>query len=298
MTGVSTYGVYNAVLAAASRVQTTLATKEVQEASGYVGSTDGDLGAQAGEVIDLKNSIAQAESYASNAATAGDRVQAMYSAVGSMIDVLTSLRSTISAAISGSESSTVSTEGSSTLSELADLMNTEESGVYLFSGSATGTAPVDLDSLTASTATGTVNTSYYAGDDDAASVAVSSTDSITYGVTADESAFEEAIRAANVCANLGSDPSSSTLQSVYDLATSALTSLTDTQSGLSIDASRLTDVQDEQSSYISLTDTMVDDVETVDVSEVATQVSNYQAQLEASYSALSVLLKTHLVNYL
>lgn len=302
MNSVSTYGLNSTVLAAATQLQARLAAADVQEASGLVGQTYGDLGSQAGYVLDLRGEIGQSRVWADNATSAGDKVQAMYSAVGDMVDVMTSLRSVVSSAISSGDVSTLNTEASAVLAQLAELMNTEEGGSYLFAGSRTDTAPVDVGTAAyaASTAWSTASTSYYTGNDLLASVEVGTGRTITYGVSADNSAFEEALRVANVAASYtGSGTAATTLlQNVYDIATSAISALGDVQGTLSVDASQFTQIQEHQTSYLSLVETMVDDTQSVDTAAVAEQVSNYQAQLEASYSALAAITKVHLTNYL
>ncbi|MBV8651093.1 MAG: flagellin [Alphaproteobacteria bacterium] len=299
MDGVSTYGLDRMVLDAATRLQTAVAAKEVQEASGLVGQTYGALGSESGNLINLQNQVSQMQSLSSAASTASNRAQAMYTAVGDMITMLTSLRSSISSAISSSDNSTLASEAQGTLSDLANAMNTEQGGTYLFSGSRTDTAPVDVSDppYASSTDPTTASTSYYQGDDSKAAVQLSDEDSITYGVTADNPAFEEALRVANVVANVSSSDST-TLKEAYDLATTALTALADVQGQLSISSARLDEAQQEQTSSLSLLQTMVSNITSVDVAQVTAQVSTYQAQLEASYSAVAAVAKIHLANYL
>lgn len=302
MDGVSTFGLYSLISQNATRVQTALAEKEVQEASGLVGQTYGDLGTTAATVLDLNAEAAQTESWTENAITASNRVQAMYSAVGNMISLVTSLRSTISEAMSSNDESTVVSQAQGTLSDLASLMNTQLGGLYLFGGSSTTTAPVDVSNppYGAPVSDTTVDTSYYQGDDVSASVQISAEESITYGVTADEPGFEEALRAANIVANLssGSSSAATTLQDAYDVATSAISALANVQSTLSTTASRLQDAEQENSIYLSFVQNLSDNVESVDTAAVATQVSTYETQLEAAYSAIAAINKVNLTDYL
>lgn len=299
MNSVSTFGLNSLLLNTSQRLQSAAASAEVQEASGLVGQTYGDLGSKSQQLISLQTEVSQATTWSSNAETAGNRVQAMYSAVGSMVDLLTSLRSTISSALSANDGSTLNSSGQGVLTDLASLMNTQQAGLYLFSGGDTGTAPVDVGNppYAAATSTSTVDTSYYQGDDSVASVRVSGSETISYGVTADNSAFEEALRVANVAANV-STSDTTTLQNLYDLATQAITDLTSVQGQLSVDAGRFSDIQQQQTVYISFVQSLADNIDSVDTAAVATKVSAYQTQLEASYSAIAMMDKTHLVNYL
>ena len=93
----------------------------------------------------------------------------------------------------------------------------------MFSGARTTSAPVDIGSVTyaAATSPSTADTSYYQGDDEAASVRVSDSQTASYGVTANNTAFEQALRAMNLVAN-NSPLSTDTLNEALDLAASAV----------------------------------------------------------------------------
>jgi flagellar hook-associated protein 3 FlgL len=301
MDRISTYGLSQSLQASALRLQSTLATKQSEQASGLAGQTYGDLGGQAGRLISLEGEIARAQSWSSGAQSASDRVQAMTSAVGSMVDLVTSLRSEIGAAMSttGSSNGTINAQGSAALADLANLLNTQQGGRYLFAGARTDTAPVDTTSYAASANPTVPDTSYYRGDDTAASVRTSAEQTIAYGVTADNPAFEEALRAASIAANVSTNPVDSTaLKQAYDLAYSALSALTGVQGQLGVTSQRLSQVTQEQNDYVSLIKTMAGDIENVDAAQVAVDVSTTQTQLEASYQAIAMISKVHLVNYL
>lgn len=296
---ISTYGLNDMLLNASIRLQDAVATKEVQQASGLVGQTYGDLGSQAGYVIDLQHEISEAETWGANAQTASDRVQAMYSAVGNMISALNSLRSTLSGAISSGDSVQLNTEGQAVLGELADMMNTSQAGIYLFSGSRMTSPAVDVANppYAASTDPTTANTSYYLGDDEKAAVRVSGQRTISYGVTADDAAFEQALRVANVSANV-SATATGTIQSAYDLATTAISALSEIQSRLSVEATQFDQIQQRETTYVAAVQNVVSGVQSVDAAQVTAQISSYQAQLEASYAAIAKIGKISLVNYL
>ena len=113
------------------------------------------------------------------------------------------------------------------MNELASLLNTQYDGRYLFAGSRTETAPVDMSAYSNTTSATTADTSYYQGNDELASAKVSTSQSITYGVTADNTAFEQAMRAFSMITNATSSPAdSTTLSSALNLATSALDAAT------------------------------------------------------------------------
>jgi flagellar hook-associated protein 3 FlgL len=299
MSGISTYALNKTLLSASLRTQTSLAQKQTQEATGVVSGTYGGYGASSQRMISLANEIDQSQSWADNAELAGSRTETMYSAVGDMVDLISNLRADISAAMSDTSNTTLNAEGQSTLEQLATLMNTKSEGRYIFAGSQTDTAPVDLDSYSMPTDMTTADTSYYQGDDITASVQVSESQSIDYGVAGNSSAFEKALRAASAISQASTNPiDTDALQAAYDLATEALNELSATQGSLSISASRLENAQQTQETFISYAQDTVDNIKNVDVAQVASEATQYQALLEASYSAISSASKMHLVDFM
>lgn len=297
---VSTYGLGQSITQSSLALQSRYAAASTQQASSLVASSYGELGSKASSLISFETSAARLEAWSTTTQLANDRVQAMYSAVGDMVDQLTSLRTTLSAALSSDGTDVdLNASGETMLSDLADLMNLQQDGRYLFAGSSTNTAPVDVSTLTTPTTPSTADTSYYQGDSETASVRISEQQTIDYGVTASGSAFEEALRAANILANLTTSPVDETaLTEAYDLATEALDGLLAVQSSLSINSSRLETAQTRQESALSLLETMTTDIKAVDTAEIAVKLSQYETQLEASYSVLGKISKLTLTDYL
>lgn len=298
---ISTFGLYNMLMSSAKNAQSAVATATTQESTGLVGTDFASLGGKARQLLNMQTEISQTQTYASITASASDRVQAMYSAIGNMTTLLTNLRSAISAGMSGTSTASLVATGQSTLADLASQMNAQLSGRYLFSGSQTDTPAVDLGSYPSvipPNAT-TPDTGYYKGDAQISTVKVSTTTTISYGVTGDNSAFEQALRAASMVAGVTTSPlDTDTLQAAYDLADKAITALSNLQATVSTTASRLSDIQQDQSSYITLLTDAASNIKNVDAAEAMAKVTQLQTQLQASYSALSVVMKIRLTDYL
>lgn len=308
MTGISTAALYDLLTSNATQAQSAWATANIQESTGLVSTTYSGISDVTSQVLNFQSEYTQNTAWSSNATTAGDRTQAMYTAIGDMSSLLTTFRATLSSAISetaisSSTTSSLATSASSTLSDLASAVNTQFDGRYLFSGTATSTAPVDLTNYPASGTTlsaDTADTSYYKGNSTIASVQVGATDTVSYGVTGDNSAIEEALRAVAMVEQTASSGTvdTATLQSAYDLAGTAITDLSNLQAGVSDTASRLTTAETTTTTYASYLQTMADDLTTVDSATAATKVSGMQTILTSSYYALSSVMKVSLASYL
>jgi flagellar hook-associated protein 3 FlgL len=184
------------------------------------------------------------------------------------------------------------------LTQMGSLLNTQYDGQYLFGGAATATAPVDLSSFSSGTGSvTTADTSYYKGDDELPSVRVADDQTVSYGVTADNSAFEQVMRVLKFVAN-SSSLSSSDITQALDLASSALSATSIVQTRLSSAASQIESASASQSDYKSFAQSLSSDLTGVDVAAVTAQLSTYQAQLTASYSAIAKIQSLNLASYL
>lgn len=298
---VATFAMNDQMIDAALRAQSTMANEQLQEASGQISPGFGGLGSTSQQVIDLQVSVTRSQSYIDAATATDSKVQVMYSTLTSVTDLLTQLRSLLTGASDSTttDPATVTQSAQQMMQELSSLLNTQYSGQYLFGGSRTTTPPVDISSSVypAMTSPSTASTSYYQGDDQTASVRVSDTETVPYGVTADDPAFEQAMRALNLVTN-NSPLSTPTLDEALDLATSAVGASAEIQARLGLASSSIEAASEAQSDYQNFAKTLGSNLTTVDVAAVTAQLSTYQAQLTASYSAISKIQSLNLASYL
>ena len=200
MTRISTLEMNSLSVGSALSVQSQYAQAETQQASGLVASDFATLGgANSSEMLNLEDGIAQSQTWASNATTVGSRTQSMYTALGNMATTVSSLESSISGATSSADNSTLLSAAQGLQNTLVTEMNSQQSGSYLFAGSNTAQAPVDLTNYQTSaySVSGTDSCyNYYTGDSKILSVRISPQQTVDYGVTANSPGFEEALRAS------------------------------------------------------------------------------------------------------
>jgi len=298
ITRVATFAMSERMLEASQRSQAKMSELQLQQASGSVSSNYGGLGRSAGTLVSLEVSVARSKSYAGAADDARGRVEVMSDALTSLTDALSGFRANLSAAISsGGDDETLQATAQSYLDEVADLLNTRFEGRYLFGGSDTTTPPVDLTGY-AATAPTTADTSYYQGNGVKASVAVSSERTLTYGVTGNGAAFEQALRALSAVANAATVPDTATLQAISDLTVSAIDAVAAVQGQLSVHAATLERSASAQVEYQDYAAGLISEVNGADVTELALQLSTYETQLQASYSAMAKIQSLSLMDYL
>jgi flagellar hook-associated protein 3 FlgL len=284
----------------ALRTEATMANLQVQEASGVQSPFLAGYGAATQQVVSLQVSVTRAQSYVDAATSADSKIQVMNTSMTTITDSLSSLRAQLSAASTGTAAAVTSaiSGAQQMLQEMKSVLNAQYNGKYVFSGSDVTTAPVDLSTFaTGAGSLTTADTSYYQGNGDIASVQVSGDQAVSYGVTADNPAFEQVMRVLKFVAN-STTLSSSDISNAMDSASSALDAVATVQAKLSTADDQITTAKATQVDYQSYAKTFDASLTGVDVAAVTAQLATYQAQLTASYSALAKIQGLNLANYL
>ena len=212
---VATSNLYASTIGEALNVQSQWSVAETQQASGLQAQDFGTLGGGASrETLNFETDIAQATSWSGVAKTVGTTTQAMYTAVGTAQSDVNKLQTLISTAMASPNNSDLLGQANSIMSTLLTQVNQQVGGNYLFAGSNTSVAPVNLSNYPTLNATTnaydpkTPDTGYYKGDNTISSVQVNLQQTVSYGVLGSNPALEEAIRsvqsvieAAQVSAN-------------------------------------------------------------------------------------------------
>ncbi len=301
VTSISSSGQTGTILQQNSRLETEYAAKTEQTSSGLKSTTFDGIAADSQKLLSLQSQYNRITSQTANATAVQSKVNEISDTLGSISTLLTSAMSDISLAISSTGStSTDSTQATlqTVLSQLAGLLNTQYGGSYLFSGSAASTAPVDLSAASYDPTADptTADTSYYQGNSQIARVQPSDSLTVSYGITADNPAFEQALRGLAVAIANPSD--SSSLQQAYTLLQQASGGVTTLTAQTASQSSLLSNQIDINTQTLNYLDTNMNDLRSVDIAQVSTQLSEIENQLDASFSALAKLLNLNLSSYL
>jgi len=298
---VATFAVSEQMIAASLRSQGVMVQQQLQEAAGVTSTTFGGLGATSQQVVNLQISVQRSQAYIAAADATDNKVQVMYSTINSITNLLTQFRSTLTAASNSAAVApdSVTASAQQALQSMQSLLNTQYAGSYIFSGARTATAPVNISNppYAPASSPSSPDTSYYQGDDQIASVRVSDTQTVSYGINADNPAFEQAMRAFNLVAS-NSPLSSDTLTEALDLTVSALNDITTVQTNLGSASAALQAASASQSDYQSFAQSLEGNLTGVDVASVTAKLSTYQTQLQASYAAIAKIQSLSLASYL
>jgi flagellar hook-associated protein 3 FlgL len=298
---IGTFANTNMMVQASLKLQARLADQQAQEATGLKSTSFSGLKGDAGKVLDLQAQAARLEAESATASTAAADVQSAYSAVGSILDLATTVRTRLSAGLSATTTTATAItaeDAKGWLQTLQSALNTEVGGRYVFAGQAVDRAPVDFTAAAYDPAgnPGVADTGYYQGAGAERQMTTVGGGAIQISVGADAPGFETLARALSLLAAGQTDQA--TLSTAYDQVSSALKDLATTQATLSNQASALDTLSSENTVKTTTVKNLASDLKGADLSTAAVMVTQYQTQLEAIYSAIGKLASDSILKYL
>jgi len=300
---VATASMNDRMLKASMNTQARMMEMQLQQATGEKSGNYAGLGGTARTVIDMEVSMTRTETYRLAGETALGRVNAMHEQMDTVTQIISDFYKAVTAmrSTSGTEQTfpTLIQEAVGLRDHLANnVLNFQHQGRYLFGGSATLDRPIDLSGYALGDPS-VPNTDYYQGDDFIAQAQVSQDHTVVYGVTANDPAFEQAIRALSMIAD--ADPAAiddDLLEEAQKLAEQALDNAIVVQNRLGIDARTLERAVTAQDDYKFFLESNLGPIKGVDVAALTVKLAAFDSQLRASYAALGKIQSLSLVDYL
>ena len=278
--------------------QTRVREVQAQLSSGKVTDQFRDLAPDVNRLLDAKNLLQKARQYQTNNRLVDGRLQVMESAVGSLFELGTRLRTLLIQRLNDGTSvpGTMTAEATLMLDQVVAELNAELGGQFLFAGSRTDTAPVELDP--AFTNFGSPDDSYYQGDDVELAVLADDDLLLTYGMTADREGFQKLIGALRTVIEADVIDDRPLLESALDLVDSALPKLADYRSELGARQARLADINVRHGDMEVYLQRQISDVEDVDIAAAVTRLSQDQVLIESAMATIGRLSRLSLADYL
>ncbi len=302
---VANYSQHQLTLSYTMRTQGNVADRQIQIASGKVAQQYSTISADASQLVNVERAVARTEQFNRNIDQALTRLSIMESSVATLVDRATEVLSIISSAMSGQNISDVPLEefAATFLAEAESLLNTQHEDRYLFAGAQTNNPAVDLNDVAYTPQAGlpgifTADFNYYQGDTLQLAVRSDETFETVYGITADEPAFEEMLRALAYMDYAGANLDDTVLEEAYSLMKSAVDGLSDIRGRIGASTKVLEAAMDGHEDYLTYTTNLVSTLEDVDVAEATTRLAQDEVQLQGSYLSLSRISELSLLNYL
>jgi flagellar hook-associated protein 3 FlgL len=305
MTRVSNIQQQNTMLQYLQQLQSQGQTLENQIASGQKSQTYAGISAQAGQVINLTATQTLQQGYMNTIDTVNTRLKTMSLAMQNIASIASSFQNTLANSAFSPNGASVQQTAQQLLVELGSYMNTQDGSRYVFSGNQTGTPSFSAASLpTPGDLTTNVATDYYGGDNGVAAATVDNNVNLQYGVTANNTAFEQIVRVLNFFANDSTPLSQSNATDVANVNTAQQMMSNAAQGVQQLVASsgeernNLTQLKTAHQNALSLATSSLNGIEQVDTATAITQLNTLQTQLQASYQTINILQSLSLANYM
>ena len=275
---------------------------QLQISSGKKSEYYSGIAADTRRLLNVQTSHIQTTQYISNNKLVDDRLQTMETSVSQIFDLATQYKTLIINALNADNSSDLAmpTQTQSMLDQVTALLNTEEDGRYLFAGTRTDTAPVDQSGLPGSYTIPTSDgdaSGYYTGDSTQLTIQADENFTVTYGVNAGQTGFEQLIRAMHMV-RIGAPNDKATLDEALRVVNQAIDGISDIRTQIGTARSALENVNTRLNDYLTYSEQTISDLENVDVTEAITNMNNDQVSLNASYAVISRLSNLSLTQYL
>lgn len=306
MTRIATMAQHSLILSHIREAQTRMQEAQIQMATGYTAQRYAGIAPEARHLVSLESSLARIKQYQTNNKTIDLRLQTMEGTVGQTVDAATKLKTLLVNGLHNNLAADMAlgTQAQNLLNEVAKQLNIKIGDRYLFSGSKTDTPPIDLNasgySAPPTTYPSAADTGYYQGDSVILTTRAADDYDISYGVTADDPAFEKLIRALQLTATVTTTPvlDRDRLQDGLDMVNEAINELTTVRSRIGTTQNALESATQDQFDMTAYMEQSIIQITEVDVTEAASRMSADQLMLQASYMTISQLSKLSLANYL
>ena len=320
MTRIATLPYQQLTLAHALNSQRQMLDLQLQVSSGKVARDYAGIAPDSQRLVSLESAHARAVQYLDNNALVTRRLETMETSISQIYDTASRFRTLLVNALNTNNAVdlSIASEAGNFKKEVANLLNVEVEGRYLFAGSRTDVKPVDLNGWTPPAMPLTppltpYASEYYKGDGVILAAEADTALSVNYGIAASESAFEYVLRAMHYVELTGSAPDRATLETALALLNTALGTekpnaalgadpiardLADLRTAVGTSRRSLDSATQRLQEFVLYTEQNIGDIENVDVAEAVTRLTAQQTQLEAAFMTISRLSQLSLLQYL
>ena len=187
--------------------------------------------------------------------------------------------------------------------EVASLLNTQLAGQYIFSGSVTDQPAVDLSDADYDPQAGlpgsfAPDADYYQGDDFKHSVRADEGYEVAYGITADDPAFEQMLRALSYMGFAGATQDAAVLEQALNLIDGAIDGLSDLRGQVGAHSKALQQSKTTHEDFKGFAQNLVSNIEDVDIAQATSELAFNEVQLQGSFMTLARLQSLSLLDFL
>lgn len=301
MNRVSTTQLQGTMLSGMQRAQSGLALSQFQLSSGKKAPHYSQLGADGVRALSANSLLSRQESYSDAAKQTGSTLGLYDTHMASVEKTMIDLRAQLMTALGVDSGTDIAANTSTAFDDFKTTINAEIGGNSLFGGAQTGTKPLAIDNL--SDTIGLAPADAFANDDVRATARVGEDLDLEYGVVASDFGGDF-VQAFGTLANMGpingklNDTQKAAVRDAVEQIDSGLNQIYAVNGENGRKMAYLETLGERADDRALLMKQMVSDTEDADLGQVVTDLTQYQATLQASYSVFSRLSSMSLVNYL
>lgn len=279
--------------------QARLQEAEIQIATGRKSQDYAGISRDASRLVSLESQRIRLERFVSNNAIIESRLQLMDTSITTIFETMSQLRTLLIQGLDSSSSgdTPIAEVAQNLLDEVAGQLNTKDNGRFIFSGARTNTQAV-RSPVPDPASFGTPDSSYYDGDSLQLTARIDETVTVTYGITADRQAFQDAIGALKGAIEGDATNNTTLLRTSLALAISAIDTLASYRAEIGSDLETIGRANLRNGDLLLFIDQRIGDIENVDIPAAVAQLAIEQTILQASYLTLARVSSLSLVDFL
>jgi flagellar hook-associated protein 3 FlgL len=272
---------------------------QIQISSGLKAQNYSGISDVSGRLVNFEGAHTRLNQYLDDITVTRNRLQSAETQVDSIRDMANQFRGDLLNALNAENDQFQPTAeiAKQFMDQMESLLNTKDGDQYIFSGSRSDVAPVNLKAFSTTINVGTPNTEYYQGDDYEAFSRVGEGRTVTYGTTANDPTFEKLIRAMRSVFNSPNDNDNlrASLALVEEVAQKDIPAMI---SGIGVKVAQMDRIQDIHEQNILILTNTISEMKDTNIIDASAKISQENNILQASFIALSKIGGISLANYL
>ena len=281
-----------------SSSQTTLADLQTQISSGMKSQNFEGLNGVVEQYTQVTSELNRATQFSTNNTLNISKLNTADTTLSTITDIADSMKTLMV----GANGATITTDNipqamSDLMTSLQTQLNVTFNGVYMFGGTNTTTAPV-TDAGLSKIVGGTATDDYYSGSATDATLRADDSTTMSFPVRADDPAFQKIFAAAKLAITAATNGDTSMMSQAQQMIQDGQSDLIAIRSKVGSTSDNITAVNGRLTQMTAYWQQLSDGDAKTDIVAASTQVSSYQAILQATFQVYARLSSLSLVDYL
>lgn len=298
VTGISTYEVFQTTITDVTKTMNSLLNAQAQLSSGNKSSDFTGMADQAQQYLSLDNILSKTNQYLNDNQIVETRISTTSAVLDQTITTATSLQNLISSRRSGVTTAAFAEQLDGLWQQFANQLNTTVNNQYIFSGTKTGTAPVNPDNFPTTIHAGVPDDSYYLGSKQDLTAQPQDNTTITYNVRADASGFQKIFAGLALAKQGDASNDGEALADAFTLVQTGLQDIINTQATVNANKVQYSVIDKNLQNTKLYWQGIQESINNTDVVAVSTQVAINQGILQAAFQAFAKITSLRLSDFL